>query len=188
MVYMFVSSSVLVFPATVCGGHGQCSDSRWTPGTAPAIRTEGPAVAEHHRLSCAPVLVIDLRAAFRRNRTHCLPPFFILVSMPRFKNDLGPALLARIKVFVAFGRSVEWQFVRDDEGRFRFSLCDQLTQLAVVCFYICLASPDVLALDPKLAKIERNLTLLGQFIFGVRIFRYENPHNSDTASRAHRFY
>src|SRR5476651_10183 len=36
------------------------------------------------------------------------------VSMPRLKNDLGPALLARIKVFVAFGRSVEWQFVRDD--------------------------------------------------------------------------
>src|SRR5450759_5221399 len=110
------------------------------------------------------------------------------VSMPRFKNDLGPALLARIKVFVAFGRPVEWQFVRDDEGRFRFPLCDQLTQLAVVCFYICLASPHVLALDPKLAKVERNMTLLGQFIFGVRVFRYENPHNSDTASRAHRFH
>src|ERR1035437_7359738 len=85
--------------------------------------------------------------------------------MPRLKNDLGPALLARIKVFVAFGRAVKWQFMRDDEGRFRFSLCDQLTQLAAVCFYICLASPDVLALDPKLAKVERNLTLLGQFIF-----------------------
>src|SRR5665811_1731022 len=109
-------------------------------------------------------------------------------SMSKFKDDLGPALLARIKIFVAFGRPVEWQFVRDDEGRFRFSLCDQLTQLAIVCFYICLARPDVLALDPKLAKVERNLTLLGQFIFGVRIFRYENPHNSDTASRAHRFH
>src|SRR5450759_4711969 len=46
------------------------------------------------------------------------------VSMPRFKNDLGPALLARIKVFVAFSRPVERQFVRDDDGRFRFSLCD----------------------------------------------------------------
>ena len=82
--------------------------------------------------------------------------------MPRFKNDLGPALRARIKVFVGFGRPVEWQFVRDDERWFCLSLCDQLTQLAVVCFYVCLASPHVLALDPKLAKVERNLTLLGQ--------------------------
>src|SRR5665811_1955659 len=90
-------------------------------------------------------------------------------SMPRFKNDFGPALLARIKVFISFGRPVEWQFVRDDEGRFSFSLCDQLAQLAVVCFYICLASPYVLALDPKLAKVECNLTLLGQFILGVRV-------------------
>src|SRR5450830_674769 len=39
----------------------------------PTIRTEGPAVAEHHRLSCAPVLVIDLRTVFRRDRAHvCL--------------------------------------------------------------------------------------------------------------------
>src|SRR5450756_1360671 len=65
---------------------------------------------------------------------------------------------------------------------------DRLTQLAVICFYICLASPDVLALDPKLAKVKRNLTLLGQFIFGVRVFRYENTHNPDTASRTHRFH
>src|SRR5450756_3128536 len=37
-----------------------------------------PAVAEHHRLSCAPVLVIDLRTVFRRNRAHCLLPFYRL--------------------------------------------------------------------------------------------------------------
>src|ERR1035437_1076864 len=91
--------------------------------------------------------------------------FFILVSIPRFKNYLGPAILASIKVFVGFGRPVEWQFVRDDEGRFCLSLCDQLTQLAVICFYICLASPDVLALDPKLAKIELNPALFGQFLW-----------------------
>src|ERR1035437_1792588 len=109
-------------------------------------------------------------------------------SMRRFKNDLGPALLARIKVFIAFGRPVEWQFVRDDQGRFRSPFCDQFTQLAIVCFYICLASPYVLAPAPKLAKVERNLTLLSQFIVGVRVFRYENPHHPDTASRAHRFY
>src|SRR5659263_747151 len=101
--------------------------------------------------------------------------------MPRFKNYLGPALLSCIKVFVGFDRPVKWQFVRDDEGRFCLSLCYQLTQLAVICFYICLASPDVLALAPKLAKVERNLTFPGQFIFGVRVFRYENTHNPDTA-------
>src|SRR5450759_2183995 len=39
----------------------------------PAIRTEGPAVAEYHRPSCAPVLVIDLRTVFRCNRAHSLP-------------------------------------------------------------------------------------------------------------------
>ncbi|MDO8635345.1 MAG: tyrosine-type recombinase/integrase [Dehalococcoidia bacterium] len=32
-------------------------------------------MAEHNRLSCAPVLVIDLRTVFRRNRAHCLPLF-----------------------------------------------------------------------------------------------------------------
>jgi hypothetical protein len=31
--------------------------------------------------------------------------------MPRFKNDLDPALLARIKGLVGFGRPFEWQFV-----------------------------------------------------------------------------
>ena len=46
----------------------------------PAIRTEGPAVAEHHRLSCAPVLVIDLRTVFRRDRAHCLAPSLSLGS------------------------------------------------------------------------------------------------------------
>ena len=40
----------------------------------PAIRAERPAVAEHHRLSCAPVLVVDLRSVFRRDRAHGLPP------------------------------------------------------------------------------------------------------------------
>src|SRR5450759_4539625 len=42
----------------------------------PAIRTEGPAVAEHQRLSCccAPVLVIDVRTVFGRDRAHRLSP------------------------------------------------------------------------------------------------------------------
>jgi hypothetical protein len=29
-------------------------------------------VAEHHRLSCTPVLVIDLRTVFRRDRAHVM--------------------------------------------------------------------------------------------------------------------
>jgi len=34
------------------------------------IRAERPAMAEHHGLAATPVLVIDLRAVFGRDRTH----------------------------------------------------------------------------------------------------------------------
>src|ERR1035437_8109990 len=39
----------------------------------PGVRAQRPAMAEDHGLSAAPVLVIDLRAVFRRDRVHrCL--------------------------------------------------------------------------------------------------------------------
>jgi hypothetical protein len=50
-------------------------------------------VAEHHRLSCAPVLVIDLRTVFRRNRAHCLLPFYRLCQC---SNEFFPVPLARL--------------------------------------------------------------------------------------------
>ena len=34
------------------------------------VRAERPAVAEHHRLSAAPILIVDLRAVCRRDRAH----------------------------------------------------------------------------------------------------------------------
>src|ERR1035437_6539058 len=40
----------------------------------PAIRTEWPPVAEHHRLPDAPVLVIDMGAVFWLKRAHCSSP------------------------------------------------------------------------------------------------------------------
>ena len=49
----------------------------------PTIGTERPAVAEHDRLSCAPVLVIDLRAVFRRHHAHGLAS---LQLMPRLDD------------------------------------------------------------------------------------------------------
>ena len=36
----------------------------------PSVGVEGPAVAEHHWLSLAPVFVIDLRTVFCRNCAH----------------------------------------------------------------------------------------------------------------------
>src|SRR5665647_3878268 len=58
--------------------------------------------------------------------------------MPRFKNDLGPAILARIKVFVAFGHPVarkrhrlvipavrgQWSAVNQDHGLARAPILD----------------------------------------------------------------
>jgi hypothetical protein len=57
----------------------------------PAIRTQGPSVAEYHRLSCAPVLVIDLHTVFRRNRAHCLPSLLFagMVNLSCPSNDQG---------------------------------------------------------------------------------------------------
>src|SRR5665811_1963874 len=38
----------------------------------PTIGIQWPAMAEHDGLSRAPVLVVDLRAVFRRHRAHCV--------------------------------------------------------------------------------------------------------------------
>src|SRR5659263_201938 len=43
----------------------------------PAVRIERPTVAEHHRLSYTPILVINLRTIFHNDCAHNLPPFFI---------------------------------------------------------------------------------------------------------------
>src|SRR5674476_569738 len=75
--------------ATVMGNAAIAVRGQEQHRSLPAIRTEGPAMAEHHRLSCAPVLVIDLRTIFCCNRAHCLLPYLSGVSMPWFENDLG---------------------------------------------------------------------------------------------------
>ena len=56
--------------ATVMGNAAIAVGGQEQHLSLPAIRIERPAVAEHHRLSCAPVLVVDLRAVFRRDRAH----------------------------------------------------------------------------------------------------------------------
>src|ERR1019366_7348563 len=53
----------------------------------PTIGIQRPAMAEHDWLSRAPVLVVDLRAVFRRNRTHC-PASFFLCMCCRFDRPL----------------------------------------------------------------------------------------------------
>src|SRR5659263_348021 len=41
----------------------------------PAVRIERPTVAEHHRLSYTPILVINLRTIFHNDCAHNLPLF-----------------------------------------------------------------------------------------------------------------
>ncbi len=53
--------------------------------TFPCVGVEGPAVAKHHWLSCAPVFVINLRTVFRRNCAHRLSPFFITGTDGQFR-------------------------------------------------------------------------------------------------------
>src|ERR1035437_11121026 len=59
--------------ATVMGNAAIAVGGQEQHLSLPAIRTEGPAMAEDHRLCCAPVLVIDLRTVFRSNRTNREP-------------------------------------------------------------------------------------------------------------------
>src|SRR5664280_2446207 len=61
--------------ATVMGNAAIAVGSQKQHLSFPTIRTKRPSVTEHHRPSCAPVLVIDLRTVFRHNRAHCLSPF-----------------------------------------------------------------------------------------------------------------
>src|ERR1019366_7708556 len=56
------------------------------------------------------------------------------VSMPRFKNDLAPTLLAHINVFVSFRRPVKWKCMGYDEGRLHSPLFYQPTKFALVSF------------------------------------------------------
>ena len=44
----------------------------------PGIRAERPAMAEDYGLSAAPVLVVDLRAVFGRDRGHGMPSFALV--------------------------------------------------------------------------------------------------------------
>jgi hypothetical protein len=45
-------------------------------------------VAEHNRLPCAPVFVIDLRTIFRRNHAHFLFPFLLAMFVIHWNSDL----------------------------------------------------------------------------------------------------
>src|SRR5690348_5571466 len=47
----------------------------------PVVGRKRPAMAEDNRLARAPVLVEDLRAIGRRNRTHALPPLVWLLPV-----------------------------------------------------------------------------------------------------------
>src|SRR4030095_1061093 len=63
----------------------------------PVIRAQRPAVAEDNRLSLTPVLVIDLRPIFCRDRTHTSSSYFSLiytVGLPKTSSATQLAAVA----------------------------------------------------------------------------------------------
>ena len=56
----------------------------------PGIRTQRPSVAEDHRLSRAPVLVINLSSIFRGNRRHNVFSVFLVVTVSNIATGRRP--------------------------------------------------------------------------------------------------
>ena len=66
------------------GGHARCIGSVCAPETPsglPSVRAQGPSVAKNYGLPLAPVLVIDLRAVFCRDRRHGYPLSYVSVQL-----------------------------------------------------------------------------------------------------------
>ena len=49
----------------------------------------------------------------------------------RLENDLGPTIGSVVEVFVCLRRFAQWQFVRNDHRRLRFSCRDQVTEFSI---------------------------------------------------------
>jgi hypothetical protein len=57
----------------------------------PGIRAQGPPVAEDHGLSRTPILVVNLRAVFGRDRRHNVTPDEVmdLKNLEKWRSQLG---------------------------------------------------------------------------------------------------
>src|ERR1700733_5683430 len=87
----------------------------------------------------------------------------------RMKDYFGPAFIAIIEVLVGIRCFAQWQFVRDDEPGICLAVMDKFTQPAVVGLYVRLSGAHLLPLEPELAEVKRDLPLLLQSVFSLRI-------------------
>jgi hypothetical protein len=75
--------------------------------------------------------------------------------------------------------------VRDQPGRIRNVVVDQVTQVSVVVLHVGLAGRDRLALEEELSEVEGQLSLLGEIVCDTGIFGNEDTDHTDASGRAH---
>src|SRR5665811_205570 len=115
-------------------------------------------------------------------------PLWILLRAGGMQDDLGPAVVPRVEVFVSLRCLVQRQLMRDDPRWLGAISMDEVAQVMVVRFDVRLPSRDVLALDPEEAEVEYDLTVLRQLVAASGIFRNEDAHHADAAGGTNRFH
>src|ERR1700712_1773190 len=78
------------------------------------------------------------------------------------QDHLRPTLITIVEVLVGVRRLGQRQLVRDDDGRVRLAVVDQVAKLPVVGLHVRLAGADLHSLEPELTEVERDLPLLGE--------------------------
>jgi hypothetical protein len=81
------------------------------------------------------------------------------------EDDFRPAVVAVVEVLVGVGSFFEGKLVGDDEGWIGSIVVDEVHEPPVVGFDVALAGAHLLALEPELAEVKRDLPLLLQSVF-----------------------
>src|ERR1017187_8305880 len=115
-------------------------------------------------------------------------PLWTLLRAGGMQDDLGPAVVPCVEMFVSVRCLVQRQLMRDDPRRLGATGVDKIAQITVVGFDVRLAGPDALALDPEEAEVEHDLTFLRQLVAASGIFRNEDAHHADAAGGTNRFH
>src|SRR5664279_5448082 len=115
-------------------------------------------------------------------------PLWTLLRAGGMQDDLGPAVVPRVEVFVSPRCLVQRQLMRDDPRWLGAISMDEVAQITVVGLDVRLAGRDALALDPEEAEVEHDLTFLRQLVRASGIFRNEDAHHADAAGGTNRFH
>src|SRR5665213_3590145 len=86
------------------------------------------------------------------------------------KNDLGPARIAIIEMFIGGWRVLQWKFMRNDRGRICLAVMNQVTEPTIVRLDVTLARAHLLSFEPVFSEVEGNASFLRQLIVGAGIF------------------